>query len=166
MSKIHTFKVHKHVHTVSKIHTFKLHKHDNALAKTLFRVRPAEPRADTWWFACLAVVSIYSYGSSDRSLVARRELMTHNTSFDRRFYRAERILAVRAAIRASRSAVWARLEPHQKQLPYFDPHDQTNSGAIQINTQCVSEVPRTGESGSRQASGSSYWFPVLFFNYD
>ena len=47
--------------------------------------------------------------------------MTHDTLFDRRLYRAEGILAVRTAIRASRGAVWARPEPRHKQLSLFLP---------------------------------------------
>jgi hypothetical protein len=78
--------------------------------KTLFCVRPVKPRVETWWFTCQAVVSVYSCGNPDRSLVAQRVLMTQNTLFSRRFYRAERILVVRTAIRASRGAVRTRLE--------------------------------------------------------
>ena len=94
--------------------------------------------------------------------------MPHSTSFDRRFYRAERILAVRTAIRANRGAVWARLEPaRSSSLILTTTTNKPTPGPIQINTQCVSEVLRKGQSGSRQVSGSICLFISNFlFNCD
>jgi hypothetical protein len=81
-------------------------------AVTLLAVRAAKP-GQTRGDLRGSVVSICPCGNCDRSLVARRVLMTQNTLFGPTCYRAERILAVRTAIRASRGAVRARLESSQ-----------------------------------------------------
>jgi len=142
--------------------TFKLHKHDNRLGKT-FRVRPAEPRVDTWWFTCLAAVSIYPYGNSEGSLIARRELMTHNTLFDRRFYRAERILAVRTAIRASRGAVWARLEPRHKQLLFWPPRPNQLQSPFRLTLSAHQKFfVRVRAAAAMFRGPFTYLFPIFF----
>ena len=72
--------------------------------------------------------------------------MTRNTSLDRRIYRAERILAVRTAIRASRGALSARLQPRQKQRSYIDHHDQTKSvlRTVRVAVLCMRLPPGFG----------------------
>jgi hypothetical protein len=99
--------------SVPKIHS------NCAVNKTVFYSRPSKPRVDTWWFM-LTIVSAYSYGNPDRSLITRQKLMTQNTPFHWRSYRAERILAVRTS---NQSETWR--SNGQRQCFYPDHHDQS-----------------------------------------